>query len=67
MVNLQFVLSIGTLDVNNTLDIDLGGLQNIDPTADGAGGTFGDTIGFHRWSQKLAPIMQQILIPVLIS
>ena len=37
VVNLQFVLSIGTLDVNNTLDIDLGGLQNIDPTADGAG------------------------------
>ena len=31
VVNLQFVLSIGTLDVNNTLDIDLGGLQNFDP------------------------------------
>ena len=30
---LQFVLSIGTLDVNETLDIDLGGLQNVDPGA----------------------------------
>jgi len=36
VVNLQFVLSIGTLDVNQTLDIDLGGLHNVDPR-DGAG------------------------------
>ena len=36
VVNLQFVLSIGTLDVNQTLDIDLGGLHNVDPRA-GAG------------------------------
>ena len=31
VVNLQFVLSIGTLAVNRTLDIDLGGLHNVDP------------------------------------
>ena len=31
VVNLQFVLSIGTLDVNETVNIDLGGLQNVDP------------------------------------
>ena len=36
VVNLQFVLSIGTLDVNNTLDIDLGGIHNVDPL-NGAG------------------------------
>lgn len=31
VVNLQFVLSIGTLAVNETVNIDLGGLQNVDP------------------------------------
>ena len=45
VVNLQFVLSIGTLDVNRTLDIDLGGLQNIDPTADGTGDGSAGTAG----------------------
>ena len=40
VVNLQFVLSIGTLDVNETVNIDLGGLQNVDPgTAPYAGAT----------------------------
>ena len=40
VVNLQFVLSIGTLDVNNTLDIDLGGLQNFDPNQAAGAGAF---------------------------
>ena len=36
VVNLQFVLSIGTLAVNQTVNIDLGGLQNVAPV-DAAG------------------------------
>jgi flagellin-like hook-associated protein FlgL len=44
VVNLQFVLSIGTLDVNRTLDIDLGGLQNFDPNQVAGAGAFSSTI-----------------------
>ena len=44
VVNLQFVLSIGTLDVNNTLDIDLGGLQNFNPNNDPTAGAFSDSM-----------------------
>jgi flagellin-like hook-associated protein FlgL len=43
VVNLQFVLSIGTLDVNRTLDIDLGGLQNFDPNQVAGAGAFSST------------------------
>ena len=43
VVNLQFVLSIGTLDVNRTLHIDLGALQNFDPNQAAGAGAFSST------------------------
>ena len=56
VVNLQFVLSIGTLDVNNTLDIDLGGLQNFDPNTAAGAGAFSE-LCLVLVVQELAPML----------
>ena len=61
VVNLQFVLSIGTLAVNHTLDIDLGGLHNVDPRGGAGAATSRDHHAIKNLHYTTPSLMQTYL------